>query len=345
MQSRSEWVDYAKAIGILLVVYGHVARGLYNAGLEVNNHLYALADSFVYSFHMPLFFFLSGLFFLNSIQRRGGGKLILSKIDTVFYPYIVWSILQGSIEVVMSKYTNGNVSLVEVLSLLWAPRAQFWFLYALFVIFCLVSLLYTISKNKDFSLAVLALSALAYVYQSLLPDNLLIGFISNNLVFFMFGIVFSIYFNNRLLSGRLLLFLSALLFFSAQYFFHIVLALNYVDKGLASMLLALISITFIIFLSIWLSKTSSKFIVLIGSSSMAIYLMHVILGSGIRVVLKKALGVDSFVTHAVVGCFFGLLGPVMALLITKRFDIKYVFTAPISGLLSRIYKKINIGNN
>jgi len=28
MQERNVWVDYAKAIGIILVVYGHVARGV-----------------------------------------------------------------------------------------------------------------------------------------------------------------------------------------------------------------------------------------------------------------------------------------------------------------------------
>jgi len=62
--NRSGWVDYAKAIGIILVVYGHVARGLYNAGIAFPEPLYSLTDSVVYSFHMPLFFFLSGIILL-----------------------------------------------------------------------------------------------------------------------------------------------------------------------------------------------------------------------------------------------------------------------------------------
>jgi len=57
------WVEYAKAIGIVLVVYGHSARGAQAAGLFANEHLFAVVDSIIYSFHMPLFFFLSGLFF------------------------------------------------------------------------------------------------------------------------------------------------------------------------------------------------------------------------------------------------------------------------------------------
>jgi fucose 4-O-acetylase-like acetyltransferase len=63
MQNRDHWVDYAKGLGILLVVYGHVSRGVFNAGIKVDAELFKLVDSVIYSFHMPLFFFLSGLFF------------------------------------------------------------------------------------------------------------------------------------------------------------------------------------------------------------------------------------------------------------------------------------------
>ena len=87
---RTEWVDYAKAIGIILVVYGHVARGVKEAGYNFSDSLFTLVDSFIYSFHMPLFFFLSGLFFYQSFIKRGFLDLTLNKIDTIVYPYILW---------------------------------------------------------------------------------------------------------------------------------------------------------------------------------------------------------------------------------------------------------------
>lgn len=46
-QKRLEWVDIAKEIAILLMVIGHEVK---------NMHIYAL----IFSFHMPLFFILSG---------------------------------------------------------------------------------------------------------------------------------------------------------------------------------------------------------------------------------------------------------------------------------------------
>jgi hypothetical protein len=63
LNKREIWVDYSKAIGIVLVVYGHVAHGIYKASLPINKDVYLLIDSVIYSFHMPLFFFLSGLYF------------------------------------------------------------------------------------------------------------------------------------------------------------------------------------------------------------------------------------------------------------------------------------------
>ncbi len=47
---RLDFIDIAKGIGIILVVTGHLLPVA--AGLHV----------LIYSFHMPLFFFLSGFF-------------------------------------------------------------------------------------------------------------------------------------------------------------------------------------------------------------------------------------------------------------------------------------------
>ena len=45
------WIDLAKVIGIFLVIYGH--------GNLANQHI----KEFIYTFHMPLFFVLSGLIY------------------------------------------------------------------------------------------------------------------------------------------------------------------------------------------------------------------------------------------------------------------------------------------
>ena len=53
ISKRIEYIDIARGIGILLVVMGHNDFSL------ISPFLFKL----IYSFHMPLFFFMSGIFF------------------------------------------------------------------------------------------------------------------------------------------------------------------------------------------------------------------------------------------------------------------------------------------
>ena len=52
-----DWIDYAKVIGIFLVVFGHVLQG--QIACSSDNILKLLWD-YIYLFHMPLFFMISG---------------------------------------------------------------------------------------------------------------------------------------------------------------------------------------------------------------------------------------------------------------------------------------------
>lgn len=330
MEQRTDWVDYAKAIGILLVVYGHVARGVYNAGIEFPKPIYLLADSIVYSFHMPLFFFLSGLFFSQSLAKRGRKQLILSKIDTIVYPYILWSILQGGIEVYLSRYTNGTLTFADVFSLMWEPRAQFWFLYALFVIFVASAFVFNASTNK-YSPVIFVLSAVLYVYPALTPDFLPLRFIAQNSVFFVLGIVYNQYGKTIKLGSPTACLLFSALFVLSQWYFHDILSLNYRNKGLLTLALALISILFVVSLSSVLTRTRSRVFQFIGASSMAIYLMHILAGSGARVALKNFLGIETLSLHLIIGCIIATAGPIVVVLLANKFNVKYLLAAPVSS--------------
>src|SRR4051812_20898308 len=56
---RLPWVDTAKALGIVLMFYGHVVQS--RAGGDNASAIDQLR--LIYAFHMPLFFVLAGLFF------------------------------------------------------------------------------------------------------------------------------------------------------------------------------------------------------------------------------------------------------------------------------------------
>lgn len=50
MQKRIDWIDIAKGIGIISVILGHLRTPLY-------------ISEMIFSFHMPLFFVISGYFY------------------------------------------------------------------------------------------------------------------------------------------------------------------------------------------------------------------------------------------------------------------------------------------
>lgn len=103
---RVEWIDCAKGIGILLVVIGH---------MNVINNLDSLIRGLIFSFHMPLFFILSGYTSryssdfgdyknkcIKSIKKLCGPLFVIFLIGFVF-DYINRAATISSIEFTKSK--------------------------------------------------------------------------------------------------------------------------------------------------------------------------------------------------------------------------------------------------
>jgi fucose 4-O-acetylase-like acetyltransferase len=143
--TRYKWVDYLKGIAILLIVYRHVLIGIERAGLFVPNYL-ATANMIFYSFRMPLFFILSGMFITISLQKRNLGELIFLKFKNILYPYFIWVFIQVTLQIVLSSFTNANRGLIDYAYIFYHPREldQFWYLPALFN----VTLIYSFVKIK-----------------------------------------------------------------------------------------------------------------------------------------------------------------------------------------------------
>ena len=64
MTGRENGFDAIKGAAIILVVFGHVWLGLGSAGLIGDAQLFRTVEEAIYLFHMPVFFFVSGLFFM-----------------------------------------------------------------------------------------------------------------------------------------------------------------------------------------------------------------------------------------------------------------------------------------
>lgn len=76
-RKRYEEIDLAKGIGMLAVIWGHLMLG-------------GSTNRFVYAFHIPLFFFLSGLLFRRE-RYRNFGAFVGHRARTLLLPYAVFS--------------------------------------------------------------------------------------------------------------------------------------------------------------------------------------------------------------------------------------------------------------
>ncbi|WP_373231257.1 acyltransferase family protein [Cohnella sp.] len=77
-KSRIAWVDIAKGIGIIFVITAHTSLD------------YTWLGKFINSFHMPLFFFLSGYFFsLDKYQNFRA--FLVKKANTLLLPYVIFA--------------------------------------------------------------------------------------------------------------------------------------------------------------------------------------------------------------------------------------------------------------
>lgn len=323
--------DYAKGIGILLVVYGHVAHGLLSAKIPMDREWHVLVESVIYSFHMPLFFFLSGALFPGSLARRGARKLVESKFEVVFYPYIVWSLIQGMTEVALAGFTNGTATLGQVLSLLWLPRAQFWFLYALFVIYLMSAVLYRRSDVR-WSAAILAMSVILFFSELYHLDFYAIYSFGRYFVFFALGVSASnILFRGDMTPYRALMIfvLAALVFVGGQYTVHGTLVSGgYGSTKAATLLLAFSGIAIVMASCRLLARSELRWLAFIGRHSMEIYLIHTISSAGVRIVLQKLLGITDVSQHLVLGVLFGVCAPLAVAALAPKLGLEWLFAPP-----------------
>ena len=108
-KQREEWIDYLRGIGIVLMVTGHAS-------------IWRPLIKWIFGFHMPLFFVLSGfLFNRQKWADRGFGKFAAARFRNYIIPYFLWCAICFVINLPMFyiNYRHGNILLTAVQNLGW----------------------------------------------------------------------------------------------------------------------------------------------------------------------------------------------------------------------------------
>lgn len=157
-KKRIDYIDIAKGLGMMTIVWGHI--------------MYAgISNAIVYAFHIPLYFFLSGLVFSRE-RYASFGEFIAKRVKGLLFPYLIFSFLTWALWAAFAYMSH-----TQVVSY-WMPLLQtfiaqgsdgylvhnvpLWFVTCLFVVEVVY---YFLSQLKDWVniLFCIALAVLGYV--------------------------------------------------------------------------------------------------------------------------------------------------------------------------------------
>ena len=152
---RNTYLDVVKGVGILLVVFGHLTKGG------------QIWREWIYAFHMPLFFMLSGVFVRTDMPF---GDFLRKKLRTLYLPYAVFLTVDKLVGTctLMRKGSGFADAFLTSKPSLWSylgthfrtMNAPIWFLFALFL---LQIALYFLSKKRALLIAAAILTVPATV--------------------------------------------------------------------------------------------------------------------------------------------------------------------------------------
>lgn len=144
---RIDWVDVAKGVVIVLMIYGHA--------IEVESKPWLL----VFSFHMPFFIMASGFFFkdvdLKRFVQKNGKGLLLPYVVTIIISHVLnvalWGVgwkeacIKAFFTILLGVSKKGNLSYFMT-----DETGVLWFVPMLFCVKLLFLLVSKWSKGKEF---------------------------------------------------------------------------------------------------------------------------------------------------------------------------------------------------
>ena len=319
---RNVLVDRLKGYACFLVLFGHVIRGIRTAGIPVPSFFEGM-ELFIWSFHVALFLFLSGVVYRltgewkNYKTKRG---FIRHKLLGLGVPYVVFSAIYIVINSLIGG-VNTQSSMKDILFLWKTPVAQYWFLYALFFLFCIWAALSGILKNWQITLLTLIIGY---------GVPLLGGTLGCFAVVFYASLAFGVgtFVNFRKLAQpkawyKWLIVLLHLVTGTA------LIRLGLIEAPLCKEIVMLLGIYASILLISMLQrcKILARFLDFINRYSFQIYLLHTIFTAATRLILLR-LHVTQWWIHVPLGTVCGIVFSVLVAIIAKKVEFLNFFFFP-----------------
>lgn len=135
------WLAVLQGFSMLLVVLGHVT--LSNEFMDPQSPLTAGMERLIYSFHMPLFIFVSGwLFCLTCLNREVSYRATMrKKLIRLGIPFVAFTLIATVVKLVLSQWVKRPVDARELIDTFVLfrsnPLGEMWFVTVLLVLMTL----------------------------------------------------------------------------------------------------------------------------------------------------------------------------------------------------------------
>ncbi|MCO7177119.1 acyltransferase family protein [Sporolactobacillus kofuensis] len=336
MTERQTWLDSVKGIAIILVVLGHAALGLLLTNKTTSDRQFlTVIHDFIYTFHMPLFFVVSG--YLYGLTRRinnWNSYFIFSKkkLLAIGIPYIIFSVIQVTLSIVGGSIVREPLTIRDLVLIPIFPVQYLWFLYVLLFLFLFLALLDRLIKRQLIVfLIVIVLNIVGWYWNS---DIYLINALFADSIYFYIG---------KLLVGRSQLIKKGIFSLGIMILFGVLVIIHFffntpllgigllrVSEGsqiFPSIMLSVITAISgsLLIMSISIKFIKSKFIQYLGRESMVIYLLSENVTTLIRAILFKV-GITGGIEQFLIGSIVALFGSIVIYKIIakiKLFDFMF----------------------
>lgn len=304
---------------------------------ENYNNSITLIHSIIYSFHMALFFLISGYTFKIAYLKED--KIKKDKIKTqlinIFIIFTVFTIFQWGVKYIFKNVVNTEFTVHDLLLMYIKPMAPYWYLWDLFIFYILGVLIYKYKDNHRVIIGVLFLSTI--ICSVIFWTNSVYWSIFKFLLFllcFIMGI-----FWDKIKKDNFKLIISILgvclynianIICKNEMINHILYVIN---------TLSIVYIIICIFSKIP-KLENSKILNYLGQHSLEIYVLHCFFTAFNRTIFIK-LGINNFYINFILNCIVSTLIPILCSIICKKLKIyKYIFT-PGKVIQARKEEKIH----
>lgn len=257
-------ITVARGIGILLVVLGHALKQTGESGV-----LDGMLIDIIYSFHMPLFFVLSGFVSVKILEYstvKEYTKYIKNRAIRLLIPYFVMGILYMPLKYIMNSFAINKYDFSQSWKLILGdnPNTTMWFLYTLFW----VSVIALVLLRRSVLLPMLVISAVLSCAAYMFNWNFRIP---KYLFFFILGIYIREHYERFIEIGRkkLNVFLVLIVFFDVNMVF-------YLREGKGAFITSISGTILCMWFALWIVENHRKSygaLKSLGDASMDIYIL------------------------------------------------------------------------